>query len=300
MLASLLAIVVSCTPQDAPRPRVSTTTNGWPVEARPGTVPPASVGGAGPAQQEARGRLPEPGGLSAEGRALPAASSPLLAVFRAVGAPGDAAALRGVRARLKTTIYDHRGGVVGERECTHEADLSVVSRDRLLFGGDTIYGRDGATVFAHYRGLAFPNLEVEARDDLAWHGLVLRVPWVFADESRYTVSPREDLLWNNRPMSRFRITSTITRDDRGGAADQFELWCDPDTSEPRLLLITPADPAARPCRVRFLEFQSFGNARVPLRRLLESREGSRLLEIELADVAVQQTYGPRYFAAPAK
>jgi hypothetical protein len=313
MLALAVSLIAWSVPQDSPRPRVLTTPHGWPVEVRgeaaagSGAVFPAPSGNAA-AGREAHEPAALPGGRLSADRALPVAAfqhnaranpSPLVPVFRAVGTPADAAALRGVRVTLRSTLYDHRGAVLGERTFVHEADLGDPARDRLLLPGDTVYGRDGAAVFALYRGLHFPTLENEARDDLACLGSMLRVPWVFADPARYSVLPREELLWNGRPMSRFRIT-TCSAPDTSLATDEFELWCDPDTCEPRLLLTKPADPAARPTRVRLLEFATVGNVRVPMRRVIESAEGSRVQEVELSEFAPEQKFAARHFAAPAR
>jgi len=284
-MLTALALVALVWPQDAPRPGLATTPNGWPI------LPPA----APVVRPQARAPEPDPGGVPArEG----AAASPLLPVFRAVGSPADAAALGGVTAVLQATVYDHRGAVLGEREIVHDADFTVPDRDRLALGADTVYGRDGGAVFAHYRGLAFPNLEDEARDELAWFGLVVRVPWVFADAARYDVAPREELLLHGRPMSRYRIA--LRPPPGEPVRERFELWCDPHTSEPRVLVIQPGDPAARPCRVRLLDFAAVGNVRIPRRRILEARDGTRALELVATELDAEQEFGKRHFAPPPR
>lgn len=284
----VLALALGCwspqTPASTTPAQVPTTANGWPAGTGEASVPPAA------ATRDPGG---EPGGFAP----LDPARSPLLPVFLAVGTPADAAALGGVSVALRTIVYDHRGATLGEREAVHEADLSVADRDRLLSAREQVYGRDGPAVFALYRGLSFPGVEAEAREELAWAGLLLRVPWVFADAGTYTVGAREELLWNGRPMSRFRIATRVEGD---AVPDRFEMWCEPDTSEPRVLLWQPANPAARACRVRLLEFRPVGNVRMPMRRVVEGADGSRRLEIELSDVRTSQAFPRRHFAPPAR
>lgn len=302
MLAAATVCLFGCVPQaDASptQPRIVTTPKGWPVPPASAPVEPATP--ATPRVGGERGPGAEPGGLAPLDRttsepapAVPAVS-PLLPVFRAVGTPADAATLSGVRASLRATLLDHRGATVGERTLVHEADLAGAARDRLVLAGDRIYGRDGQSVFAHYRNLAFSGLEEEARDELDWFGLLLRTPWVFADGAEFAVSPREEMLWNGRPMSRFRITGR-----RSARPDGYELWCEPDTGEPRMLVLHPADPQARACRVRLLDFRSFGNVRIPMRRVVEAADGGRRLEIEITDLQWGETFGPRHFAPPPR
>lgn len=296
MLSILGLALVGWLPQ-APAAPIVTTPLGWPA-----TV--GSVGGE-PAPQpvgkstETRDPGAEPGGFAPLDPEASAVPSPLLPVFRAVGTAADAKALGGVTCSMRILLYDHRGAVLGEREAMHEADLSAPARDRLLLPREQVYGRDGVAVFAQYRGLAFPGLEAEARDELSWFGLVLRVPWVFADPTAFTVRPREELLWNGRPMSRYRIAARASGQDDANA-DRFELWCEPDTSEPRLLVLQPADPAARPCRVRLLDFKAIGNVRMPMRRLIEGSDGGRRLEMELRELRPAQAFPARHFAPPPR
>lgn len=283
MLVLALAMLAAGMPQVVP----VTDHNGWPLSPSP------------PATSAAREPGGEPGGFSVEAPAPQPTgrASPLLPVFRAVGTPADAAALGGVRATLRTVVYDHRGAVIGEREAEHQADLAAAARDRLVSPKEQVYGRDGPAVYALYHGLSLQGLEAEARDELAWAGLLLRVPWVFADPAAFTVGMREELLLNGRPMSRFGIAA---RTEGDAVPDRYELWCEPDTSEPRFLVLLPADPAARPCRVRLLDYRPIGNTRLPMRRLVEGPDGSRRLEIEVADVRVRETFPPRHFAPPPR
>ncbi|MEZ5965985.1 MAG: hypothetical protein R3F56_19270 [Planctomycetota bacterium] len=218
-------------------------------------------------------------------------------MFLAVGSPADAAGLGGVRVGERTVVFDHRGASMGERTASHEADLARPNRDRLLAPNEQVFGRDGQAVFAQYRGIAFPGLEAEARDELAWRGLLLRTPWAFADSSAYAVGAREELLWDDRPMSRFRIARRTTGNEVG---DRYELWCEPGSSEPRVLVILPADPAARACRVRFLEFTPIGNVRLAMRWVVEAADGARRLEVELSDLRTSQAFAPRHFAPPPR
>ena len=253
----------------------------------------------------------EPGGLGARGTQDAAAphplgEHPLRSVFAAVGAPGDVAALGVIRQRMQLAVLDHRGGTIAELSLTHEADLAAPARDRLVLDGDRLFGRDGAHAFAVFRGLAFPAMEAEAADELGWYGLVLRAPWVFADGRAFTVLPREELLREGRPMSRFRIEARPTAADLVGPAapatdvDRYELWCDPSTNEPRLLVILPAREGARPCQVRLSEYAAQGNVRWPTKRTVEGLDGARRLEYSVVEAAVNLQVSGRHFAPPPR
>ena len=181
-------------------PGIRTDANGWPILAPsttqhqpvqqqtpnvqtrqvqtpkqlPGRVP-ARPGGPGTPNTNPRGPLERP----------LADSSLLNDVFQQVGRPDDVAQLQCVVAWMTVKLFDHRGMELGELQVHHEADLRH-ERDRLLFsrpsrGPDKIYGRDGRSVFAERHGMAWPSLESKAREELEIFGLLLRMPWAFAD-----------------------------------------------------------------------------------------------------------------------
>lgn len=301
MLVGCLSLVLLAQTARAPQERepavqYEVNANNWPVR----TVVPDRL----PARPET-----EPGGLRPRDAAVPVRvdeQHPLRQVFAAIGSPADLAALGVVRQRMQLRVLDHRGASLADLAIEHEADLADSSRDRVSFDGTRLFGRDGNHAFAVYRGLAFPAMEAEAAVELAWYGLVLRAPWVFADARGFSVAPREELLRDGRPMSRFRIEARATPQDLVGPAapapevDRYELWCDADNHEPRLLVMLPSGVERRPCVVRFSEFVATGNVRWPTRRVVESGDGSKRLEFTVLETQVRLPVPARHFAPPAR
>jgi hypothetical protein len=284
-----------------PLPRIEVGDNGWPVprEWREGEARPAAE-----AARVEPGGFPRAATRSAE-RGSADTDSPLAPVFRRVGYPGDAGDLGCVVARVETTVFDHRGAALAETRAFHEADLAAPDRDRLLLAGDRIYGRDGGAVFAVQHHVAFPSLEEEARDELELMGLLLRLPWAFADRSRFVVMPAERLEARGRPAVRFRIEARAPGDEVVGPApgprgiDRFELWCDPETMEPRLLSVARGATGSQRT-FRLLDYQTFGGVRVATRREVEAGGGAPARVMVLAQLDVRQQLPRAQFQPPAR
>ena len=231
--------------------------------------------------------------------------SPLLDLFRVVGRPADLRELGSVVVRARVHVRDHRGAELATRELFHEADLTVADRDRLVLPDDRIYGRDGAAVFAQFHRLAWPSLEQEAREELELLGLLLRLPWVFADPERWTLLPPEHVLVSGRRWLRVRVESRVGDGAAIGPlpepepADRFELWCEPASMQLAEVRYRLAGSSAVRI-VRLSEWRQVGAVRMPARRTLLGADGVPRLEIELLSIDVRQPLPSTHFRPPMR
>lgn len=273
--------------------RVRTDRNGWPVatgreQATAQKPEPAPSGGARPpadARTASRDAAPK--------RATSSLDSPLLDVFRAVGSVADWKEMRGVMARIRIHVFDHRGAEIGVREVLHQADVTVPDRDRLVFEDERkVYARDGAAVWVELHGMAWPSLEDEARDELELFGLMLRLPWALADTRRWTVLPEEQILVDGEPRVRVRALRKEDGSEDDGVVGpdptpprgaRVDLLCDPATMQPvELRYVLRPDQLAR--RVLLADVRPFGALRTSVRRRFVDPRGRARLELEYVRV----------------
>jgi len=250
---------------------------------------PAQPGGSGTAITDPNPRGPLERPLA--GRGL------LRDVFQQVGRPEDFARLQCVVAWMSVKLFDHRGTELGQFTVHHEADLRC-GRDRLLFsrpsrGPDKIYGRDGRSVFAERHGMAWPSLEPKAREELEAFGLLLRMPWAFADSDRFVVKGRDDdYTVNGRAMVRLRIERRPGSDRMRDAGadkrqDRFDLICSKNRMEPVEVHMRPAASGATTV-VQLSGYKSYRGTRIPTQRVFMSENGYRLMEMRITRMDVGQ------------
>jgi hypothetical protein len=269
-----------------PAPRViQVDANGWPLfdappapasgaapTGAPTTVPVAGPAAATPAPTSRTERpVPPPAGLALE--------SPLRDVFERLGQPADFDDLGGIAAAYRIVVRDHRGAEVAVRELTHEFDARAPRRDRLLLPGRKVFGRDGEQVFAELHGLPMPSYESEARDQLDLFGVLARMPWVFADGQRFSVSAPELARIGPRELVRIRIEAR--QSVAAPPAPRFELWCAADSSEPVELRYNVAGPG-QDRRVRLSEWRRVGAVRLPTRWTFVGPDDGVGMELEIA------------------
>lgn len=289
MIESLLMGVCLLVPQGGQAGTgrvVSVDENGWPVYE---TTGPES-------DESATEKAPTPAAPSVEITPLPIKTkadvaspldldSPLRDVFRRVGQPADMRDLRGVTAWYEFIAFDHRGSELVKREVTHEADMAFDQRDRLLMPGRKVYGRDGAAVYAELHRLPMPSYEAEAADELALLGLLLRTPWVFADDQRFRVMPETYVMHGRKRVMRIDIVAKppagTTEDD--APRDRYELFCDPHTFDPFEIRYTLASTGIER-RVLLSDYERIGAARLPMRRTIVDESGNATLEWRLLRV----------------
>ena len=271
------------------QPRIRTDANGWPIPGKPQTPqekprppkqqpmqPPARPGGAA-------GGLAEHSPLADRGS--------LHDVFQQMGQPQDLIDLRCVVAWISLKMFDHRGAELGEILVHHEVDLRA-RRDRLLFsrpsrGPTKIYGRDGPSVFAEMHEMPWPSLESEAAEETGVFGLLLRMPWLFADSDRFVVKSRDDdYIVNGRAMVRLRVErrpetgGMSRRDGANKPQDRFDLICPKKRMEPAEVHMCLAATGATTV-VRLLDYKSFGGVRIPTRRIFLGEDGHRRMEMRI-------------------
>lgn len=274
------------------RVRVRTDRNGWPVHTEPDRVS-GKPAGQEPASAPRAATPPlEPGKPRPEPVASPL-DSPLLDVFRAVGSVADWKEMRGVMARIRIHVFDHRGAEIGVREVLHQADVAVSDRDRLVFEDEQkVYARDGTALWVELHGMAWPSLEDEARGELELFGLMLRLPWALADTRRWRVLPEEQILVDGEPRVRVRALRTdpgpeehavVGPDPTPPRGARVDLLCDPATMQP--VELRYAMRAGQPQRrVLLADVRPFGPLRMSVRRRFVGARGEPRLEIEYVRV----------------
>ena len=178
------------------------------------------------------------------------------------------------------------------------ADLRA-RRDRLLFarpsrGPSKIYGRDGESVFADKHEMPWPSLERPAREELEVFGLLLRLPWLFADSDRFVVKSRDnDYTLNGRAMVRLRIERRPGAGHVPAAAggksqeprDRFDLICPRERMEPVELHMRLAATGATTV-IHLLDYKSYGGVRIPTRRVFMGENGYRRMEMQITRLDV--------------
>jgi hypothetical protein len=298
MLATLL-VALSPLPQEpavsalpAVTAPVSIDANGWPQ---------APVAERAPATADAAAAPPAPALPTPAPGAIPANSldSPLRDIWLRTGQPSDFAAQGGAGAEIKLHLYDVSGGVLTTRRLLHEADLAVPDRDRLTFlDSQRTFGRDGTAVWAMADNVLWPSREREAQEALQVLGLLLRAPWIFADE-RYLVRPAEPVEVDGERMVRVAIESAPDPEgSEEAAAARFQLLCHPSDMLP--LEIRYAIGAQDEKRVKLLEYQTLPpGVKVPVRRVFVAHDGRPLLEVEIVRMQCKLDLPAAYFRTPA-
>jgi hypothetical protein len=269
-------------------PRGSTVQT--PPVQTPAQVPtqvPAQPGGSGTPGTTPRGPLERP----------LADRSILRDVFQQVGRPEDLARLQCVVAWMTVKLFDHSGTELGELQVHHEADLRC-TRDRLLFsrpsrGPDKIYGRDGRSVFAERYGMAWPSLVPKAREELELFGLLLRMPWAFANSDQFVVKSRDDdYIVNGRAMVCLRMERRPGATGMGVVGDskpqdRFDLICSKSNLEP-VEVHMRLEATGATTVVHLSDYKSYRGVHIPTRRVFMSENGYRLMEMRISRMDVCQ------------
>jgi len=269
---------------------------------------------------------PAPGGASAFPARVPKQSAPrdeepavgklkppenldlgsaLLDVFHRVGHPSAFVGLGSVVAKWRLTVFDAYGAESAVRDLVQESDLGNPSRDRLSYpAAQKFYGRDGGATWVVFHGMDWPALEQEAREELELFGLLLRMPWCFADTQRFVVYPRESVVQDGRRYTKVRIEARSSGDeiigprDSGPAPDTYELTAPADSYEPTELRIQRANGTRR--SVKLLEWRDVGGVRVPMRRIFVTPDGTQALEIVATQLEPRQSLPDSRFHPPGR
>jgi hypothetical protein len=220
-------------------------------------------------------------------------------VFVAVHQPADLAALGGVTLVLRITLFDHRGEELGSREIHHEADLAYPDRDRLWFSDGRVYGRIGKAVNAQRFHKPWPVLDDEARDELELYGVLLRMPWLFADAESFVVFPTQNDNWRGEdlvriPIERRPVQSLVLGPQRNPVpVDRFELLYD-DTFIPRQLVFRLAATGVTR-RVLLQDFREVGGVRIPWRRTFLVEDDRVAMVMKVVSFKFGQRFSDQHF-----
>lgn len=231
--------------------------------------------------------------------------SALLDVFQRVGHPSAFSGLGAVVAKWRLTVFDAYGAESAVRDLVQESDLGNPSRDRLTYpANQKSCGRDGGATWVVLHGMDWPALEQEAREELELFGLLLRMPWCFADTTRFVVYPRESVVQDGRRYTKIRIETRSSGDeiigprDRGPAPDTYELTAPADSYEPTELRILRASGTRR--SVKLLEWRDVGGVRVPMRRIFVTPDGAQALEIVATQIEPRPSLPDSRFHPPGR
>lgn len=287
-------------PAQDPAPLVETDANGWPVGEPAATAEPAAsvapVVNLPPAAP--------PGGAGTPLRAT-SLDSPLRDVWQWVGQPSDFAAQGGARAEISLHVYDQTGRIAGTRTLVHEADLSSPERDRLTFsGGRKTFGRDGPAVWAMLDNVIWHSREREASELLRVMGLLLRLPWGFA-EGGYVAYPARSIDVDGQRKLLVRVESRSPDLESGAAPDGspqdvFELICSEDRYRPEEVRYRLRE-SGQLRRVRLAQYQPLNRGvRVPVRRVFLSHDGRPLMEMEIVRMSFGHELTPDLFRPPER
>ena len=290
-------------PQDAP---LRTDANGWPQPVP--VVQPSRAARSDFAAPPVQAPAPAAPAAPAPGGAAPAPRGrlPLAEVFERVGHPSAMQDCKGVIARMQVRLFDPTGVEQTRYEVFHEADLASRDRDRLQFTqARKTYGRDGATVWARHIGMLWPAWEGEARDELELHGLMLRLPWAFADTERFVAGAREIVQHDGRAIARWKVqargpeSAVVGPVPNAAPVDRFELDCHEDSNEPfELRYVLSATGVPR--RVLLRDWRPCGGVKLPMVRTWVDTEGKKALEIEIVRIDSGQALPVGQFAPEAR
>lgn len=218
-------------------------------------------------------------------------------MFEAVGFPSQLRELGGVIARIEMSVFDSRGAVLADLKLLHWADLAAPTlRDRVEFAGipsvSRIYGRDGDTAFAEMYGMAWPQLDRAAAEELLVLGLLLRCPWGF-EADRYEVGPPTTVTVSGAHKTRIRVSRRPDRSAQvlGGPAppvDRFDLICKPGTMVPESVALTLVGGSGT-VAVHLEDYFALGGVSIPRRRLFVGPGGRRVMELRVVAIDKGQT-----------
>lgn len=185
-----------------------------------------------------------------------------------------------------------------DEECW--SDRQHPNRDRLLFTDGRVYGRIGKAVHAQRYLKPWPVLRGEARDELELFGVLLRMPWLFAEARHFVVFPTQYENWGGEDLVRIPIERRPAQQQVLGPqrnpvpVDRFELLYQEHTSLPRQLVFRLAAIGVTR-RVLLQDFRDVGGVRMPWRRTFLV-EGDRVaMVMKVLKMEFGQRFGDQHF-----
>ena len=283
--------------QDPPAPRlgVDYDERGWPRMPEP--VPRPELEARVPVE-----RTPPPAtpaAAPAVETAAPAKATALARVFQAVQPPAVFAALGGVTVWWRLTVFGVQGEPIGSREITQVADLAAGDRDRLEFGDGLVCGRLGSAVFAERQGMPWPTMVETATHQLRLFGLLLRLPWAFADVRQFDELGADQTQRGGETFLRLRLQRRAGDRPFGPApepvaTDRFELWCDPQSGLPRELAYTLAS-SGQERRAQLADWRPVNGVQLPFRRVFVDELGRATTVLEILRIETAMAVADRDF-----